>query len=508
MPANKRHLKIGTRGSLLAVTQCTLIKEELEIKTGCSFELVQISTQGDQIVDKPLWQLEGKDFFTKELDAALLKKEVDLVVHSYKDLGSERPEGIEIAAITERQFAHDILLIKNSTIKKLENLETLVVGTSSPRRIVNIESSLKPLLPNFPSNGKVECKVLRGNVNTRIQKLRDNEYDAIVLAFAGIERLAHREDSAKELEKLLKDLNFMVLPQKIFPSSASQGALAIEYCTDREDAGDIKNILSSVHHDQSAEEIRRERKTFNSFGGGCHLAVGIYVKQIGEQFIEINKGKVDDKIVENISLSNSSSPNFSKAFIGLQPNSKYPNIVFDELLFKKYVAIDLPNNYNFFVTTKYVAPNIKNQTGLWAAGETTASLLINDGFWVNGITDFNGHNELVKIKQSKALKYMLSNQNWGVLSHNLTNSPVGETFAGYERTEKTAYTKFEAEVLSCDLFYWTSYAQYQTYLIEYPKIAELGAQHCCGLGFTLEQFTKNGVKVIPIIDLTKLMSQQ
>ena len=95
----KKYL-IGTRGSLLALTQCTQVKNQLEKITGDQFELKVIKTQGDQITDKPLWQLEGKDFFTKELDAALLTGDVDLVVHSYKDLGSDRPEGIKLAAIT------------------------------------------------------------------------------------------------------------------------------------------------------------------------------------------------------------------------------------------------------------------------------------------------------------------------------------------------------------------------------------------------------------------------
>ncbi|WP_372656006.1 hydroxymethylbilane synthase, partial [Halobacteriovorax sp.] len=180
--------KIGTRGSLLAVTQCTQVKNELESLTGEKFELEIITTQGDLITDKPLWQLDGKDFFTKELDAALLTNKVDMVVHSYKDLGSDRPEGIKLAAITKRHFAHDILFIKNSTIDKLSEMDNFVVGTSSPRRIVNIEARLKDFLPT--DNIKVETKMLRGNVNTRIGKLVSGDYDAIVLALPGIERLA------------------------------------------------------------------------------------------------------------------------------------------------------------------------------------------------------------------------------------------------------------------------------------------------------------------------------
>src|SRR5690606_21785539 len=135
--------KIGTRGSLLAVTQSTLMKNELERISGEKFELVLIKTQGDQITNKPLWQLEGKDCFTKELDEALLAGTVDLVIHSYKDLGSERPQGIKLAAVTERKFAHDILLIPQKNVDALSNWEgDFIVGTSSPRRIVNLTRSL------------------------------------------------------------------------------------------------------------------------------------------------------------------------------------------------------------------------------------------------------------------------------------------------------------------------------------------------------------------------------
>jgi len=136
--------KIGTRGSLLALTQCQQTRELLESRSGEKFELVVIKTQGDQQTDKPLWQLEGKDFFTKELDEALLKNEVDLVVHSYKDLGSERPHGIELAAVVERKYGHDILLIPKKNIEALKagTIKELIVGTSSPRRITNLENQL------------------------------------------------------------------------------------------------------------------------------------------------------------------------------------------------------------------------------------------------------------------------------------------------------------------------------------------------------------------------------
>ena len=163
---NKPYI-IGTRGSLLALTQCLQMKNIMEEKGLGEFKLKIISTQGDENTQAPLWQLEGKDFFTKELDAALLQGEVDLVVHSYKDLGSERPEGIKLATITERKYAHDILFIKNETIEKLKNkeLKKFVVGTSSPRRMTNISRFLPDYLPFGSELGiEVECSPLRGNV--------------------------------------------------------------------------------------------------------------------------------------------------------------------------------------------------------------------------------------------------------------------------------------------------------------------------------------------------------
>ena len=139
-------LRIGTRGSLLAKTQCQQTQACLERDSEIKYELEFIKTQGDLQTEKPLWQMDGKDFFTKELDTALLNDEVQLVVHSYKDLGSERPDGIKLGAVTERKFSNDILLIKKSTVNSLSSLNEIEIGTSSPRRIYNIENALKELV--------------------------------------------------------------------------------------------------------------------------------------------------------------------------------------------------------------------------------------------------------------------------------------------------------------------------------------------------------------------------
>ena len=194
---------MGTRGSLLALTQAGQTKKKLEELTGDHFDLKVIKTKGDANTKVPLWQLEGQNFFTKELDEALKNKEVDLVVHSHKDLGSLRPEELTLPAVTERKYAHDILLVKKETVTQWESLQFFKVGTSSPRRMTNINSFLKEFLPLKNTTFKISSEPLRGNVNTRLEKLQNGEFQGIVLALAGLERLALGDQSRPKLQELL-----------------------------------------------------------------------------------------------------------------------------------------------------------------------------------------------------------------------------------------------------------------------------------------------------------------
>lgn len=498
--------KIGTRGSLLAVTQSTLIKNQLEQISGHHFELVLIKTQGDQITDKPLWQLEGKDFFTKELDEALLNEQVDLVIHSYKDLGSDRPSGIKLAAVTERTFAQDILLIPNKNIKALAQWSgEMVVGTSSPRRISNLTYALSHYLPGNPL---IKCQTLRGNVNTRIKKLRDGEYHAITLALAGIERLAHTEKSYQELKELLNDINYFVLPQSVFPSAASQGALGIEIKNDRNDGGELLNILSKLSHPKTMEEVSREREAFKNYGGGCHLAIGINVKKINNsQFLhisagEINGKRIDQKVMEGIKLPTIDPK--KKLFIGL-PTSSQPDIVCDEFLKKvpETVSLDLTNQH-VFVTSRYCLDTLQSSSapqGLWAAGTKTARELVARGYWVNGTADSLGTHDLKILRDSKALAIMHPNlkSKWCVLTHADSTSDLGDVVGCYTREKKKISLEFELKLKEVAAFYWTSYPQFQTYLEHFPFINK--AHHFCGLGKTWQEFSKTKIPITPLASM-------
>lgn len=498
--------KIGTRGSLLAVTQSTLIKNELERISGEKFELVLIKTQGDQITNKPLWQLEGKDFFTKELDEALLKGEVDLVIHSYKDLGSERPAGIKLAAVTERRFAHDILLVRQENIEKLKNWTgDFVVGTSSPRRIANLNHSLSQYLPGKP---QIKTETLRGNVNTRIKKLKDGEYHAITLALAGIERLAHGEKSFNELKDLLQGLNYFVLPQSVFPSAASQGALGIEMQEARQDNGKLLHILSQLAHPKTVEEVYRERKAFKEYGGGCHLAVGIHVKKISDDhFLHVNAGEVDGVRIEKKWVEGMSLPKIAKGrklFVGFPTNS-HPGVIADEFLKKIPEAkkVDL-NHKHVFVTSMYCLDTLQASTaaeGVWAAGAKSSRDLAARGFWVNGTADSLGTEDLKALRSSKALNLIhknLSNE-WTVLTHPASASDMGSVVGCYERVKTETTKEYDESLKDVGACFWTSFPQYKMFLEKYPHLKN--AEHFCGMGKTWQEFQSAGVRVHPVANM-------
>jgi hydroxymethylbilane synthase len=498
---------IGTRGSLLALTQSTMTKNLLEQLTGDTFNLKVIETQGDQVTDVPLWQLEGKDFFTKELDAALLTGEIDLDIHSYKDLGSERPEGIALAAITKRKFAHDVLLVKKDTAGQIAKMKEFVVGTSSPRRIVNIEKNLADFLPN--PDLAVSTKVLRGNINTRIKKLQNNDYHAIVLALAGVERLATHPESRKELNGLLDGLTFMILPQSIFTSAASQGALGIECLDGRDDGGELKEKLAKLSDEVTMEEMSVERKLFAHYGGGCHLAVGINALKVNGCMVVNQNGSVDDReiVSKEISGLNYELPAAKKLFIGLPADdhkSTDSKIVYDSLISKKSIdcGVDFSNK-NLYVTSRHCLASIAKgsaQKTTWSAGVETWKRLAKQGEWVHGTADSLGEERIAELINSQALNLItpLDSSEWFVLSNETAKSELGRVITVYDRVVDSN-DGIGPSLESVDIFYWTSFYQYQTYVERFPFIKD--RPHCCGFGKSYQQFKQHAIEVTPFISI-------
>lgn len=254
-------LRIGTRGSDLALRQARYIASRLAPEAEC--ELVILQTKGDVIDRVSLVEVEGKAFFTAELEDALVEHRVDLAVHSHKDLPTEMRPELAIAAIPARAAAHERLLVRRASLFQdgafLPLREGAIVGTSSPRR----QEQLEALRPDLA------IESLRGNVPTRVRKLREGRYDAIVLASAGLDRLA--------LD--LSDLADFALPIEWFVPAPAQGALAVQ--TRKSDADLIAFLRAKLHDDAVGRAVHAERELLSSAGGGCNLPLGAALSGAG-----------------------------------------------------------------------------------------------------------------------------------------------------------------------------------------------------------------------------------
>jgi hydroxymethylbilane synthase len=325
----ERTITIGTRGSDLALWQANYVKDKLaEINIKANLKIIK--TQGDSILNLRLDKLEGKGFFTKELEEHLLDGSIDLAVHSHKDLPTKNPDGLIIAAVSEREDASEIILILKDCVdksKKLSIKHNGTIGTSSNRR----QSQLLAVRPDL------EFENLRGNVPTRIQKLRDENYDAIILAKAGVSRLNIdlSEFYVEEIE-----------PTAELVPSPAQGVLAIQI---REKDSELFDILQHIHNSEVAEQIGVERKVLNLFDGGCHMPMGSYCKKEDGVFhVWTTKSEYAEEFPDRLYVQSSTKEGLAEKIVAKFdiPNRKFPKKVFisRELSEQSYFRKSLAKN--------------------------------------------------------------------------------------------------------------------------------------------------------------------
>ena len=243
-------IRIGTRASPLAQAQAAETRARLMAAHGLpqeAFELVVLSTKGDRILDRPLSEIGGKGLFTEEIETRLLDGSIDVAVHSTKDVATERPEGLHLAAFMEREDARDCLIGRAApTLEALPR--NAVVGSASIRR----QALLKRLRPD------IECVLFRGNVQTRLRKLEDGNVHATMLARAGLERLR------------MTDVITETLDEDRFPPAPGQGAIAIEA---REGDERIARLLAPIRHHGTEVELAAERAFLHALDGSCRTPI-------------------------------------------------------------------------------------------------------------------------------------------------------------------------------------------------------------------------------------------
>lgn len=256
---SQKKLLIGSRGSKLALWQTSYVAGLLKQEFGIDYEIVKIKTQGDKILDAPLAKIGGKGLFVKEIEQALLAKEIDLAVHSMKDVPTELPEGLQIKAMTKRVDVRDVLITKeNLSLKRLPDGAT--IATSSLRRQAQLRHYNKSW--NFVD--------LRGNLDTRLRKMDQGLFDAMILAAAGLERLGFTNVISERLDTTI------LLP------AVGQGSIGIETRVDDEETN---ALVQSLNDKNSFLGITAERAFLRRLEGGCQVPIGAYGRIVNGQLV-------------------------------------------------------------------------------------------------------------------------------------------------------------------------------------------------------------------------------
>jgi hydroxymethylbilane synthase len=483
---NQTVFKLGTRKSLLAVAQSTWVARELErLHPEVRIELVGIETRGDVVLDKPLSQIEGKEFFTAELDHALLRGEVDLTVHSMKDLSLDRPGAITLGAVPERELPHDVILFHESTLERLRADAPIRIGTSSPRRLDLVPEFLVNALPRFKADSEPVLRFveIRGNVNTRLSRIHEPEgserkLDAVVLAFAGLERLTRDEKGLRELTRLMNHTRMMVLPLRACPSAPAQGALAVETRTDH---AEMRKILSSLHHAPTLAAVTAERAVLQEWGGGCHQKLGASRVSSGALFVKGVK-PTGERVDETRGVMIPEQAPFTKIeasdvfdFEAVSPDAEF------EAGLRTAPVVFIAHSRAFEHLQSPEARASLSAKRIWVSGTRSWFKLARAGLWVEGSLDGQGFQAFSAFRSKNLLG--VPKAPIPFLSHVESPPTEGAWILG---TYGHRFREVPRKFTESTSIYWSSGLPFETLWSKLGPDSFRGRIHACGPGRTAD----------------------
>jgi hydroxymethylbilane synthase len=503
-------LKLGTRRSLLAMAQSKLVAQALQLQhPDIEIEVVGIETRGDRILDVPLSQMEGKDFFVAELDKALLSGAIDFSVHSMKDLSLERPEGISVAALPARENPRDIVLFAPDILDRLRAGGEIRLGTSSPRRMENVPPFLARALPQLGVTPNIVTHEIRGNVHTRIKRLHTNRTDpenvqAVVLAFAGLIRLWQDPEGQEALRPLLHGLRWMVLPLKDCPAAPAQGALAIE-CRSEDKAA--KALLGTLHNVATEAAVRQERKVLAQWGGGCHQRLGATAEphEYFGSLMHIRGRNPDGILVAETRWENS---------VAAIHGDQWDGTHWREASFTARYYADLPppawlrEHGALLIAHSRALPSgwhsalTDGQQRVWTSGVRSWFRLAAAGIWVEGCAEELGFDTLRETLRQGVLQ-LPRPEHWHVLTHEdgadtWTDQQVIATYTVEAATGLDENHPAVRALQRADSAFWSSGSQFELFRNWIPA----DCNHACRFGKTynylrqqLDQNLTNNVQV-------------
>jgi hydroxymethylbilane synthase len=471
-----KSIKLIGRGSRLSILQMEIVREKIRaLYPEMEVSILLKTSRGDSLQDVPLHTVEGSDFFTQDIFDSLKAEEADIAVHSLKDMSSDHFFGENRFAVVDRDDPRDIVIFRNDIVAKLQEARPIVIGTCSPRREEMATVFLKQALPQL-GNFTIETSSIRGNVDTRLKKLDAGDYDGIILATAGLNRLLRSAKDKVSISKLLEDKKLMLLPLIECVPAPCQGAIVAECISSNKKAVEI---LEMINDPKAYNDCVAEKKKAMQYGKGCIQKFGVAtIRTTSGEFIY--SAGVDSR--ENPFSNWQNLPVLSLTEEQLFSSTDHMKAFFEY----EWMNIDqpIPEPVVFIANHKLIRPGndekIKPKTVI-AAGTRTWFELARQGYWVTACSDGIGFKFILSALEMPLFKIrqpdicVITNEDaakrW--LAKKIKAVP------GY-RQSGDVNPVLAGKIMKAEYIFWASFSQY----LAYGKYAKTTAVHICAAGET------------------------
>jgi hydroxymethylbilane synthase len=483
-------IRLIGRVSRLSLLQLEIVKQKIEsVYPHITVQIIARNSRGDALQDVPLHTVEGSDFFTQDIFDALANDEADMAVHSLKDMSSEHFFGTNKFAVVNRDDTRDVVILSQKAKGKIQKGETIIIGTCSPRREEMAIGFLQKALPQLNKDFKIETKNIRGNVDTRLRKLDCDEYDGIILATAGLNRLLNSKEDAPAIKELLNDKILMLLPLIECVPAPCQGAIAAEANPLNKKAVEV---LNGINNSKWMNACVQEKKAARQYGAGCLQKFGVTTISYGSKETLYAAGKDSE---ETIFTKWTGLPELEIARKELFSTTDFMGRFFQYQYDHEIAKINEPVVYvaNYKAAEqKEIIEQLKDKK-VWAAGTKTWFELAKRGIWVEGCADAFGLEFLETAWQMPLLD--ISKKDIAVVTSSeaseIWQSKGWRTYSTYSTAEKHL-PEIEQVLKEADIIFWTSYRQY----LQYKDVLKENVIHICPYGETAQQFKATGIEPI------------
>ncbi len=480
-------IRLTGRRSRLSLLQIDRVRKKIEAAfPGVKVEVAALETRGDQLRDIPLQTVEGTDFFTSDIFEALEAGRADIAVHSLKDMSATHFFGPHRFAVTERDDTRDIALFRPGVREKINSGQTLVVGTCSPRREDMAMDFLRRAIPGAKEQVSITVKPIRGNVETRLRKLDEGQYDGTILATAGLNRLLQSPEDAPLVHALLRDKKRMLLPLVECVPAPCQGAIVAEALPGNEWA---LEVLGAINDHDLLQACIAEKRLAQAYGTGCDQRFGVSHLRAGSRSFLFAQGR-DGR---NRQL---------RYWQGLPAHTREVRKLFsttDHMAdFFQYeylpTAGELTTEVVFIANHKSMAgPHpipIREGQRVWAAGTRTWLELARKGIWVEGCADALGLESLETVFRMPVID--INPAAVTVVTHEEASrawKAKGWKTMATHRLLRREEQSMAALMQSSDYIFWTSFGQYE----QYKDRLKPDVVHACPYGETAERLRSRGI---------------